>query len=189
MKKGVLITATILLIILFSNAFTVRLDGLSAALANPLVPNDSTLVDQVDYSWCSLYILETDKGPITAISNKVIGILWKSTTSISYYSHDDPVKTLGGANWSSRGREATVFSVQVEDDNVSYIEVGSLDSRKRKEAVIGEPITFSWDKEIPFNELDAKALNDKGEILYEYRNSKIHHSSENIRWYSVEADN
>lgn len=166
-----------------------RLTGLQAAKTNSFVPKDAILLDQVDYSWGSVYILDSSEKPITAISHKKLGFLWVSRASSYFFHNNDPVKTIGGMIVSDQGKEATVFSVLVNDSQVAFIEAGAEGERQRKNVVLGEPVTFSWDKPIFFHDLNPLALDQAGNILYEYRYaSPTYTRSEDLKWYAVDSN-
>ncbi len=92
-----------------------RLDGLSAARANAFVPADSILLDEVEFDWGETYIFDSVEKPITAISIKSYGFLWRSRSSVYHYHRDDAIRTMGGASLDQGRKKATVICIQVED--------------------------------------------------------------------------
>lgn len=166
-----------------------KLNALSAARANPFVPKDSVLLDKVNYSWGKVFIFDSSDKPVTAISYKHLGFLWVSTMSTYSFHNDDSIKTIGGIIYSDdKGRAATVLSVLSNEPAISYLEVGPEGNRLRKKAVLNEPITFYWDQAIPWNDYNAKAFNENGKILYEYRYPETNYfRSEDLKWYPVSA--
>ncbi|TNJ63769.1 hypothetical protein FE784_23915 [Paenibacillus hemerocallicola] len=178
-----------LLVTLFFILGEYKLNALSAARANSSVPKDSVLLDKVDYPWGKVFIFDSSEKPITAISFKSFGFLWVSRMSTYYFHNEDPIKTIGGTSFSDdKGRAATVFSVLLNDPTVSYLEVGPDENRLRKKAELNEPITFYWDKSIPWNDYNAKAFNENGKVLYEYRYPETNYIRiEDLKWYPVLA--
>ncbi|SDF80716.1 hypothetical protein SAMN04488542_11798 [Fontibacillus panacisegetis] len=163
-----------------------RINGLSAARANSFVPKDSILLDQVDYNWGSVYIFNSNEKPITAISNKKLGFLWVSRASTFFFHNNDPVKTIGGTTIADEEEQATVFSVIVNDPEVTLLEVGPEGERQRKNVVLGEPITFSWNKTINWFDLTPNALNQEGKLLYEYRFAEPNFTKlDELKWYPI----
>jgi len=163
-----------------------RLDGLSAAKANKFVPQDSILLDQVDYNWGSVYIFNSEEKPVTAISFKKFGLLWVSRLSVYYFHNEDLVKTVGGVSLGNENEKATVMSVLVDDPKVAYLETGPVGDRRRKDVTIGKPISFSWNTTIQWNDLNAKAFSDEGKLLYEYRFAQTNYTRiEDLKWYPV----
>lgn len=163
-----------------------RLDGLAAARANSFVPNDSILLDQVDYNWGSVYIFDSSEKPMTAISLKKLNFLWISNTSVYYYHNEDPIRTIGGVSLDNQKEKATIISVIVEDPEVAFLEVGPDSQREQKQVILGKPITFSWDVLISWNDLKPKAINSEGEVIYEYRYAESNVIRlEDLKWYPV----
>jgi hypothetical protein len=179
----------LLLVTLFFYLGEYKLNALSAARANSFVPKDSILLDKVDYPWGKVFIFDSSEKPITAISFKLFGFLWVSRMSTYYFHNDDPIKTIGGTIYSDdKGRAATVLSVLLNDPAISYLEVGPDGNRLRKKAELNEPITFYWDKSIPWNDYNAKAFNENGKVLYEYRYPETNYFRiEDLKWYPVSA--
>jgi len=177
----------LLLITLFFYLGGYKLDALGAARANSFVPKDSVLLDEVDYPWGKVLIFDSSEKPITAISFKSFGLLWISRTSTYYFHNDDPIKTIGGVIYSDdKGRAATVLSVLLNDPQISYLEAGPDGNRFRKKAELNVPITFYWDKSFPWNDFNAKAFNENGKVLYEYRYPETNYiRSEDLKWYPV----
>lgn len=191
MTKTKLGIASVILLLLITLFFLdgYKLDALSAARANSFVPKDSVLLDEVDYPWGKVLIFDSTEKPITAISFKSFRFLWVSRMSTYYFHNDDPIKTIGGLIYSDdKGRAATVLSVLLNDPQISYFEVGPNGSRLRKKAELNVPITFSWDKSFPWNDFNAKAFNENGKVLYEYRYPETNYiRSEDLKWYPVSA--
>ena len=187
MKSKILSTLIpVLLVCSFIYFMGFRLDGLTAARANSFVPKDSILQDQVDYKWGTVYIFDSPEKPMTAISMKKLGFLWISDTSVYFLRNEDPIRTIGGVSLANVKEKATVFSVIVEDPEVAYIEAGTESHREQKQVILGEPITFSWDVPIHWNDLNPKALNGEGEVIYEYRYAKSNIIRlEDLKWYPV----
>jgi hypothetical protein len=181
---SIVVVVIIILIVGFWSGY--RLDGLGAARANSFVPKDAKLIDHIDYDWGGVYIFDSPKKPITAISIKKYGLFWSSKISVYYYHNDDPIKTIGGVSLANPREQATVVCVLVNDPDVSYLEVGPQGSRLRKEASIDKPITFSWDAPYLWNELNPQAFNKNGELIYEYRYARTNFiKAEDLRWYST----
>lgn len=166
-----------------------KLNALSAARANPFVPEDSILLDKVDYPWGKVFIFDSSEKPVTAISFKYLGFLWFSGMSTYYFHNNDSVKTIGQLSYSDdKGHAATVLSVLSSEPAISYIEVGPDGNRLRKKAQLNEPITFYWDKSFPWNDFDAKAFDENGKVLYEYGYPEANYiRSEDLKWYPVSA--
>jgi len=174
----------IIFLLLFGFASGYRLDGLSAARANAFVPKDSVLLDAVEYDWGGVYIFDSIEKPVTAISIKSHGFLWSSRSSVYYYHHNDPIKTIGGASLSHGREETTVISILVDDPKVSYLEVGPTGNRVKKEASSRNPMTFAWNESVQFDRLYPKAFDKDGKLLYEYRYLQTNFTrSEDLRWY------
>ncbi|GIM30289.1 hypothetical protein CPJCM30710_29550 [Clostridium polyendosporum] len=84
-------------------------------------------------------------------------------------------------------KQITVISVQTTDPNVKLIEAGSGPDKQRKPIDVNETVIFSWDKVIPFNEINAVAYNKNNVKVYEYRypkNTTIIRT-EDLRWYGM----
>lgn len=189
-KRGIGVAASaILLIALLFYFGEYKLDAWSAARANSFVPKDSVLLDEVDYPWGKVIIFDSPEKPITVISFKSFGFLWVSRMSTYYFPNDNPIKTIGGVSYSDdKGRAATVISVLVKDPLISYLEIGPEGNRSRRKAALNVPITFSWDKSFPWNDFNAKAFNEDGKVLYEYRYAESNYiRSEDLKWYPSSA--
>ncbi|WP_159888698.1 hypothetical protein [Paenibacillus puerhi] len=185
-KKLISILFFIIVFLIFGYLGGYRLDGLSAARANSFVPQDSILLDQVNYEWGSIYIFDSQEKPITAVSNKKFGLFWVSRISSYYFHNEDPVKTVGGISFNNEREKATVISIIVNDPKVVYLEVGPELSRQSKEVKLGEPVTFYWEEIIYWNDLDPRAFNREGELIYEYRFAKSNYIRiEDLKWYPV----
>lgn len=166
-----------------------RTNGLSAARAHSFVPKDAILLDQVNYNWGNVYIFNSKEKYVTAISNKKYGVFWVSRYSTFLYHHGDrdPVKTVGGVTVADGDERATVFSAVVTNPEVAWLEVGPEGNKQRKNAVLGEPVTFSWETSLNWLDLKPKALNQEGQVLYEYRFARANYTDMNeLRWYPVE---
>ncbi|UVI29240.1 hypothetical protein [Paenibacillus spongiae] len=142
------------------------------------------MLDEVKYSWGGVYIFNSSEKPVTAISIKSLGFLWLSRMSVYHYHRDDPIKTIGGVSLNNPSEKTTVISILVDDPEVSYLEAGPEGNRVKKEASIGDPMTFTWDEAVQLDRLYPKAFDKNGKLLYEYRypiTNNIRH--ENLRWY------
>lgn len=189
-NRLITLSVIFLLIIVFGYLNGYRFDGLSAARANGFVPQDSILMDQVDYNWGSVYIFDSKEKPITAISFKKVGFFWVSKVSIYYFHSEDPIKTIGGISLGNEREKATVISVVVNDPNVSYLEVGPEKDKQKKEVTLGKPITFSWYTPFQWNDLDPRAFSKEGKLLYEYRYAKSNYIKiEDLKWYPTDIEN
>ncbi|GIO41621.1 hypothetical protein [Paenibacillus apis] len=180
------ILSVIALIFIFSSGY--RLDSLSAARANSFIPKDAVLLDQVDYDWGSVFVFNSSEKPITAISLKKAGFLWVSRISVYYFHNMDPIKTIGGVTLANENERATVMSIIVDDPRVTSLEIGPEAERQSKQVILGEPITFSWNKSIDWQDLNPQALDDEGRVRYEYRYAQSNFiTAEDLRWYPVES--
>lgn len=179
---AVLVVVIGILIFGYINGY--RFDGLSAARANAFVPKDSILLDQVNFDWGSIYIFDSQEKPTTAISTKVLGLFWVSRTSVYYYHNEDVIRTVGGVSMNNEREKATVISVLVNDPQVAYLEAGPGIRRQTKEVKLGEPVTFFWEEVIKWNDLDARAFNGEGDLIYQYRYAKSNPIRiKDLKWY------
>jgi hypothetical protein len=188
-KVKLRVACGIVLIFLIFYLGEYKLDALSAASANTFVPEDSVLLDEVEYPWGKVMIFDSHEKPMTVICFKIFGFLWVSGSSTYYYHNDDPIKTIGGVSYSDdKGRAATVFSVMLNDPQISYLEIGPAGNRLSKKATLNVPITFNWNKSYPWNDFNAKAFNEDGKVLYEYRYAQSNYiRSEDLKWYPTSA--
>jgi hypothetical protein len=188
-KTRIGVASVIILITLFFYLGGYKLDALSAARTNSFVPKDSVLLDEVDYPWGKVFLFDSPEKPITVISFKSFGFLWVSRMSTYYFHNDDPIKTIGGVSYSDdKSRATTIISVLLNDPQISYLEIGPEGNRLRKQAALNVPITFSWDKSFPWNDFNAKAIDEEGKVLYEYRYAKSNYTrSEDLKWYPFSA--
>ncbi|WP_262681494.1 hypothetical protein [Paenibacillus sp. J5C2022] len=131
-------------------------------------------------------IFDSEEKPITVISIRKFGFLWVSRMSVYYYHNDDSIKTIGGISLNNEKEKATVFSVMVNEPQVTYIEAGPELKRLKKEVQLGKSITFSWEETINWNVLNAIAFNSEGKPLYEYRYAKSNFIRfEDLKWYPI----
>ncbi len=80
------------------------------------------------------------------------------------------------------------MSIIVDDPRVTSLEIGPEAERQSKQVILGEPITFSWNKSIDWQDLNPQALDDKGRVRYEYRYAQSNFiKAEDLRWYPVES--
>lgn len=168
-----------------------RTNGLNAARANSFVPKDAILVDQVNYDWGNVYIFNSKEKYVTAISNKKCGFLWLSrySTYVFHNSDTDPVRTVGGVTVADGDERATVYTAVVTDPEVAWLEVGPEGYKQRKNVVLRETMTFSWETSLNWLELKPKALNEEGKVLYEYTFARPNYTDINeLRWYPVEEE-
>ncbi|RIX59221.1 hypothetical protein D3P08_03435 [Paenibacillus nanensis] len=179
-------TAALIILSIFGYASGYRLDGLSAARANTLVPKDSVLIDEVMFSWGGIYVFDSSEKPVTAISTKKFGLLWTSKSSVWQFHHNDSIKTIGSATFNESGKKATILCVLVNDSNISYIEAGPGENRIIKHVQIGEPLTFSWEESIQTDRLSPKAFDKNGKLLFDYRYPETSFiRQEDLKWYPV----
>lgn len=183
--RGILVL-TLIFLIVYGCGY--RLNSLSAAKANSLIGKDITLIDEAKFNWGNILILKTQEKAITAVCYKEYGILWRSNFSTHCYNHNDSIQTIGGINFvDDKGRQATVYTIIVNDPNVKYIEIGSDENLQRKEVVLNKPITFSWPFQMNVSSIPM-AYGNNSELLYEYRYKEPNYTNpEDLRWYSVKA--
>lgn len=179
-KRIVVLSIPVLVLLIISGY---RLTGIQAAKAHFAVGRDVQLLGQVQYDWGSIYILNTPKGYRTAISERY-GFLWRTQDATYMFENSDLIKTVGGVSVLER---ATVYAVEVTDEKVSYIEIGPQPDRIRKYSGDGNPIIFSWDKSISWNDFNGIAYSKEGVPIYEYKYPRdtnfIKH--EDLRWYPI----
>ncbi len=98
-------------------------------------------------------------------------------------NNSDLIKIVGWGSWEN----ATVYAVEVNDDEVSYIEIGSDSERIRKYINESKIIIFSWDKAVRWNDFNGIAYSEEGNAIYEYRYSDgtNYLKPEDLKWYSV----
>ena len=75
---------------------------------------------------------------------------------------EDPVILLGMASMVHNDDMLSFLAVQNNDPNVGYIEIGPAGDRIRKDAPVGEILTFSWDRSYRWNDQNAVAYSEDG---------------------------
>ena len=130
-----------------------------------------------------MYLFKTDKGPRTIISKK-IGLLWRSSVAFHMKDSNDTISVVGWGN----DTKCTVYAVEVLDNNVKYIEMGPQNSRIRRYVGKENPIIFSWDKSIPWNDFNGIGYSTNEEAIYELRyplNTSYISPTDDLRWFSI----
>lgn len=163
-----------------------RLSGIEAVKADFTVGEDIQLFGEVKKDWGTVYLLKTPNAIKTALMFKS-GLLWKcGSTTFLNVNKDDAVKTVGWQSYSDdKGRQITLIAVDTTDPNVKFIEAGNGVQRLKKEITVGNTVVFSWDKVVPFNEINAIALNNDNMKLYEYgfpKNTNVINTKD-LKWY------
>jgi|GEM_PF-1352438 len=163
-----------------------RLSALGAARANRFVPRSADLIAEIDLGWGGVHVFETPD-TIHAIWSHRSAFLWDSrfSSSAAVYS-EDSVRTLAFSGFELRyDRQATVFAVQTSDPKIAFIEAGPDSLRISEPASLNSPIAFQWSQAgIGVHDLDAKALDFDGSVIYEYR--YLHPGyfrADQLRWY------
>jgi hypothetical protein len=100
---------------------------------------------------------------------------------------DDSVLLLGRVSMSHNDDAITFLSVQNNDPKVSYIEIGPEGDRIRKQAPVGEVLTFSWERSYRWNDENAIAYSEDGTPIYELGYDMVGNTikTENYHWISV----
>lgn len=177
---GLAVICILMIVLLYSAGY--RLTGLQAAKEHFEVGRDAQLIGQERYDWGNIYIFNTPKGYRTAISER-FGLLWSAKNAFYMFENSDLIKTIGWAN----NEKATLYAVEVTDEKVAYIEIGTGADRIRKNISGTIPVIFSWNKPIRWNDFNGIAYSKEGEPIYEYRYPKdtnfIKH--EDLRWYAT----
>lgn len=159
-----------------------RLTGIQAAKAHFEIGRDAQLLGYERYDWGNIYIFNTSKGYRTAISQR-LGFLWRAKNAFYTYENSDLIKTIGGGS----NEKATLYALEVTDEKVAYIEIGTGIDRIRKNVSDASPIIFSWNKSISWNDFNGIAYSKDGEQIYEYRYPKdtnyLNH--QDLRWYPI----
>ena len=160
-----------------------------AIKASSLIQGDFRIIDEVDRNWIKVYVIETQNGIKTATAEKR-GFMW--FCHITTYIYDDiikndPVKTVGWACYSKEtDKQITVFAVQTDDPNVSYIEAGPNSDRQRINMPINETVLFIWDKIVHNKDLNAIAYDENDRPIYKYEYNPDHLNvtdAKELKWY------
>jgi len=160
-----------------------RFTGLQAAKNNFEISKGAQLIGQVNYNWGNVYLFKTNKGPRTIISKR-FGLLWSASVGFSMNDSNDAISVVGWGN----DTKCTVYAVEALDNNVKYIEMGSEGSRIRKYVGKENPIIFSWNKSIPWNDFNGIAYSTNGEAIYELRypqNKSYINPTDDLKWFFI----
>lgn len=180
MSKYIILIAIIIIILL---GLGYRFTGLQAAKNHFEISKDAQLLGQVKYGWGNVYLFKTDKGPRTIISKR-FGLLWRAKVGFHMNNSSDAISVVGWGN----DKKCTVYAVEITDNNVKYIEMGPDDNRIRRYVDKENPIIFSWDKPIPWNDFNGKAYSTNGEAIYELRypqNVSYIKPTDDLRWFYI----
>lgn len=100
---------------------------------------------------------------------------------------EDSVILLGMVSMVHNDDALSFLAVQNNDPKVSYIEIGPEGDRIRKNAPVGEILTFSWDRPYRWNDQNAVAYSEDGTPLYELGYDMVGNTIkiENYHWMPV----
>jgi len=179
-KVAILILAIIGVLYISGYRFT----GEQAARAFFTVDKNSKYMTEVDYDWGTVYLFDTPEGPRTVIAEKK-SFLWVARTGFHLEKSEDGIQTMG---WAIDER-CTVIALKVIDPDVSFIDAGDGNFRKRMHINGEEMIIFSWTAAVDWQRLNGIAYSGDGEILYEYRypHSNVIHMKD-LKWHPYEGD-
>ncbi|MFZ5969588.1 MAG: hypothetical protein ACOYVK_20710 [Bacillota bacterium] len=172
----------VILIIFLGYILGYRLTGLQAAKIHFTVGKNPKYIDEVKYDWGTVFLFDTEEGPRTIISKRHI-FVWVARTGFHMKRNSDNIRVIGWGN----NENCTVYVVQISDEKVSYIEMGKGEHRIRKYKDKHNRIVFSWNIQVPWNDLNGIAYSYDEKKLYEFRYPKetkvIRH--DDLRWYAV----
>ncbi|WP_143003154.1 hypothetical protein [Alkaliphilus peptidifermentans] len=178
------ITFILLFIMVVSYILGYRLTGLQAAKAHFSVGKDPKYIDEVKYDWGTVYLFDTDEGPRTVISERYI-FMWVARTGFHMMGNSDQISVIGWGN----NENCTVYAVKILDDKVSYIEMGKGEYRIRKYKDENNQMLFSWDIQVPWQDLNGIAYNSDGKELYLYKLRQENPNTirmDQLKWYPIE---
>lgn len=187
--KGLLLVSFFYFCILFLSG--ARFFPSQAAKGTTEIDNSSVLLGTEGKFPYKVYVYENAENYCTVITEFKFP-LWRSDCILWAKNEGDMVKLVGWCSYgkTDAGKGITVVPVQALDENVAYIEMGLGEDRQSKEVKRGETVLFSWDKQIPWNDLNAIAYSMDKKALYslgyEIVNSTIH--SDELRWLPYEEE-
>jgi hypothetical protein len=190
-RKILPISIVILLYFGISFVLGYRFTPEEAAKANEWVNQNSILMGKEDFGSTSVYLYEYPDKYYTVITDYKFPF-WRSSASFWANKTEDNIKLVGWCSYGDKKKFLTVVPIQNYDKNVAYIEMGPVTDRIHKETPLNQTIIFSWNKSIPWNDLNAIAYSKDKEALYhlgyEIKNSTI---ISELRWLPIEktADN
>ncbi len=176
-------------VILFFSGY--RFTARTAAEAHSLLNKGSKLVQIVKSNFGEVYIYKTNDYYLTIIPEKK-GFLWLAPYSIStkdINDKNDSVRTIGWASSSGPYILGTVLVVEVQDDNVAYIEAGPAIERVKKKVEKGKYIVFEWDKAYNSHNINPIALSQDGTQLYMYGYDPAtpnYLDQKELRWHKIQ---
>lgn len=180
----------VVLVILFcfiSYSLGYRLTPYQSSQAVEEITDKSILLADIKMDSYHVYFYENEDKYRTIICQYNFPF-WKS--NIRFYANktEDKVKLVGWCSAGDSRSAITMITIQNFDENVAYIEMGFNAGRYAQETPVGDVIVFTWDKSIPWNDLDGIAYNKSGEPLYqlgyEIKNNTIHRDE--LRWLEYE---
>lgn len=182
-----IVVVPIILFCFISYSLGYRLTPYKSSQAVEEITDKSILLADIKMDSYHVYFYENEDVYRTIICQYNFPF-WKS--SINFYANktEDKVKLVGWCSAGDNRGAITMIPVQNFDENVAYIEMGFNVGRYAQETPVGDVIVFTWDKSIPWNDLDGIAYNKSGEPLYymgyEIKNNTIH--PDELRWLEYE---
>ena len=184
----VLILTSLLIYSLYIYGF--RFSPFQAVKASQFIKGDIEVLGEIERDWANVYLLQTQDGIKTALSEKR-GFMWRCPSTSYIYDDiikNDKVKTVGFMGVTEKtGNEITVFAIQSCDPKVKYIDAGPDSDRQRKNIALNETVLFVWDKTVLNNEINAIAYNEDYQQIYRYEYNPENKNVQDIkelRWYA-----
>lgn len=181
--------AILLLIIIITYMLGYRFTPEQAARANSWIHKDSILMGREDFGAAQVYLFENQDKYYTVIADYKFPF-WRSGVNFWANKTEDKIKLVGWCSYTTGGKRITVVPVQCYDENVAYIEMGPEPERLRKDIPLKQTVIFSWEKSIPWNDLNGFAYSKDHKKLYrfgyEIKNNTINPSE--LRWFPFSQD-
>jgi hypothetical protein len=168
-----------------------RFTAKSAVEAHSFLNKGSTFVSVVKSHLGDVYIYRVDDYYVTILPEKR-GLLWVAPSSGStkdINDKSDKVRTIGWVSYTSSKISGTVMVIEVNDENVSFIEAGSTDERVKKKVEKGKCVVYEWNKAYYPHNVSPVALSQNGSELYMYSYdpaTPYFTDTKELRWYKIQ---
>jgi hypothetical protein len=191
MKKLILITPFLFLIIFIVFIGSYRFTALNAAKSHSFLSKDAELMEQYETDSSVIFLFRNNEEEIyqTVLSEKS-GVLFRGSVSTNIPYSSDKVQTVGGISATTENDAVTFLTVISHDEDVAYIQAGVEPNVERKAISKGERISFLF----PFSEqldfLYPTALNKDGKKLYYYgypKDTNVFKSGD-YKWHKIDEN-
>ena len=186
---GIILILCVLSLFAYTYFERVGLDAQQAANRSHFIDTESVLLSEVEVGSYKVFFYENDDKYRTIITEKRHFLWMLNSGSFWANKTDDKVKMVGWCTMADtgNGEGLTAIPVQSYDEQVAYIEMGPEADRIVKSVPYGDTVIFAWDKDIPWNDLNAIAYSSGGQPLYKLGYEIVNNTikRDELRWLPI----